>query len=81
MKKGNDADITFSATKFVAFIIIGLAIFSHLSLELWPDEHWTVHLNKHGVGDAIMVALIASLDALAMWALGVYKWAKKNGAA
>lgn len=79
--KKNGKGKEFSATKCVAFCLTALAIWNHVGLELWPENHWTVVLSKHGVPSAVIVALIASIDALAAWSLGVYKWAKSKGAA
>lgn len=71
----------FSTKKFWAFCLMMLAFCNHLELHLWPQTHWSVILSKKGAPESIVISLIASLDALAAWALGVYYKGKANGAA
>lgn len=76
-----EAVITFSSKKFWAFVLMLLAIMNHAELHFWPETHWSVLLSKKNVPESIVISLIASLDMLAGWALGVYAKAKAAGAA
>jgi len=80
--KGDEGDKrSFSSKKFFAFVLMALAIVNHAHLHLSPETHWVKDLADAGVADGVTIALIASLDALAAWALSVYGWAKAKGAA
>lgn len=81
IKKNGESEKTFSSKKFWAFVLVTMAIMNHLDLHLYPEEHWTVKLQKEGVSSSVAIALIASLDALAAWALSVYGYCKINKAA
>lgn len=80
-KKNGDDNKTFSSKKFFAFVLMSLAIANHLHLHLSPGSHWVKELAEAKVADGVTIALIASLDTLAAWALSVYGWAKAKGAA
>lgn len=71
----------FSIKKCLALIISGLAIGNHAGLHFDASNHWVVTLSTMKVGNSITIALIASLDALAAWALAIYVHGKINNAA
>ena len=79
--KNGDQYKSFSIKKTIAFMIIGLAIYNHVRLELAPKEHWVAVLTKSKVHYSVIIALQASLDALAGYVLNVYYKAKKDNAA
>ena len=68
----------FSTKKMWAFLLTALAVANHAHLHIDPASHWISTLKK--VDSNIIIAMIASLDGLAGWALKVYKDGKKEGA-
>lgn len=80
-KKNGEDRRTFSSKKFWAFVLVSMAIMNHLDLHIRPNDHWTVALTKKHVSSGVAIALIASLDALAAWALSVYGYCKVRGGA
>lgn len=80
-RKNGSVHRTFSSKKFWAFFFVFLAGHSHIKLAFWPATHWSVDLVKAGVSDAIIITIIASLDTIAIMALGIYGICKKNGKA
>lgn len=79
-KNGGDKK-EFSTKKMWALILVAMAVANKIELSLNGLDHWVVVLSRHGVSDAVIIAMIASLDALAAWALAVYSAAKSKGAA
>ena len=71
----------FSTKKMWAFVLTFMAVANKVELSVNGLDHWVVVLAKHGVSDAVIIAMIASLDALAAWALAVYAAGKSKGAA
>ena len=80
-KKNGDTIRTFSSKKFWAFFFVFLAGHSHIKLAFWPTTHWSVELHAAGVSDAVVITIIASLDTIAIMALGIYGICKANGKA
>ena len=66
-----------SMRKIIAFIFIVLAIVEKAKLVFWSHWHFAVALKNHGVSDAVVITLIASLDTIAVLCLAVYG-IKKN---
>ena len=71
----------FSTKKMWALILVAMAVANKIELSINGLGHWVVILSRHGVSDAVIISMIASLDALAAWALAVYSAAKSKGAA
>lgn len=61
-----------SLRKIIAGIFILLAIVEKAKLVFWTPIHFSVYLEKLGVSDAVIIALIASVDAMAVLCLTVY---------
>ena len=79
-KNGGDKK-EFSTKKMWALILVSMAIANKIELSINGLQHWVVVLSRGGVSDAVIISMIASLDALAAWALAVYSQAKSKGAA
>ena len=79
-KNGGDKK-EFSTKKMWALILVSMAVANKIELSMNGLQHWVVILSRHGVSDAVIISMIASLDALAAWALAVYSNAKSKGAA
>lgn len=78
-KKGGK--IGFSMKKFTAWIFISLSIYSRMSLIFQPKGHWITELTATEVDSSVIIAIVASMDALTASALAVYSWAKVKGGA
>lgn len=61
-----------SMRKIIAMIFIILAIVEKAKLVFWSHWHFSVALRNHGVSDAVVITLVASLDAIAVLCLAVY---------
>ncbi len=66
-----------STRKIIAMFFIVLAIVEKAKLVFWSHWHFSVALKNHGVSDAVVITLVASLDAIAVLCLAVYG-IKKN---
>ena len=80
-KKNGGEKKEFSTKKMWALVLVSMATANKIELSINGLDHWVVVLSRHGVSDAVIIAMIASLDALAAWALAVYSAAKSKGAA
>lgn len=80
-KKNGGNKKEFSTKKMWALILVFMAVANKIELSINGLDHWVVVLSQHGVSDAVIISMIASLDALAAWALAVYSNAKSKGAA
>jgi hypothetical protein len=67
-----DAKNQFSTRKTFALIFVSLAIVEKVCLVFFPAHHFMVFLQAKGFSDAVLIALQASLDAVAMISLSVY---------
>jgi hypothetical protein len=74
-----DAQGGFSTRKFWALLFCIMAVVEKAKLVFWSKWHFSVALHNAGVSDAVVIALITSLDAMALGALMVYGW-KENTA-
>lgn len=70
-----------STRKIIAMIFIILAIVEKAKLVFWSHWHFSVALRNHGVSDAVVITLVASLDAIAVLCLAVYGIKKTDGTA
>lgn len=70
-----------STRKIIAMIFIILAIVEKAKLVFWSHWHFSVALLKAGVSDAVVIALIASLDTIAVLCLAVYGITKRGESA
>jgi hypothetical protein len=61
-----------SLRKIIAFVFIVLAFVEKAKLVFWSHWHFSVALHARGVSDAVVIALITSLDAIAVLCLAVY---------
>lgn len=67
-----DAAGAISSRKIIAVFFIFLAAVEKAKLVFWSKWHFSVALQQCGVSDAVTIALIASLDAIAVLCLAVY---------
>jgi len=61
-----------STRKIIAMFFILLAIVEKAKLVFWSHWHFSVALRDRGISDAVVISLIASLDAIAVLCLAVY---------
>jgi hypothetical protein len=61
-----------SSRKIIAMIFVFFAMIEKAKLIFWSHKHFSVALKNCGVSDAVVITLIASLDALAVLCLAVY---------
>lgn len=69
-----------STRKIIAMIFIVLAIVEKAKLVFWSHWHFSVALKNAGMSDAVIIALIASLDTIAVLCLAVYGITKRSDA-